>query len=190
MFTGIIEAKVKVLNITKTNLEIKRPVFFENLKIGQSIAINGACLTVTILKKDKIGFDVIPETFACTNLADSKIVNLERALKASGRFEGHIVQGHVDGKIKLLARKIEGEGERFTFTKPVKYSQFFVPKGSIALNGISLTIASSSKDNFSVAIIPHTLEKTNFQELKINEEVNFECDVLLKFFNESITIPK
>lgn len=184
MFTGIIETTAKLLDKNLNQIIIEKPKIFTDIKIGQSISVNGACLTVTKTDSNKIQFDVVPETFMRTNLGKAKIVNLERAMPANGRFEGHIVQGHVDGKIKLLKKIKEGKGERFVFEKPLEKDQYFVQKGSITLNGISLTIAKDNKDTFEVAIIPHTLNETNFAEIQEQDEINFECDIIAKLLEK------
>ena len=178
MFTGIVEIYEKVLKIGENFLEINRPKIFEKLKIGQSISINGACLSIVNFDTKKMRFEIMKETFARTNLKNSKFVNLERAMMINSRFEGHCVLGHVDGFLKFLEKK----GEKFSFQKPRKFEKFFVEKGSISLNGISLTIANDLEKYFEVGIIPQTLEKTNFQFLQKNDLVNFECDVLAKYF--------
>lgn len=185
MFTGIIEAKTRVLSFKNNLLRIERPQAFTELKIGQSIATNGVCLTVIDFDEQKIAFDVMPETIRRTNLSEAEVINLERALPASGRFEGHVVQGHVDGVLTLLERKQEGDWQIFVLEKPIEYANLLVEKGSVALNGISLTIASVDKQIFSVALIPHTLENTNFNEAKIGEKINFECDILAKLLLEA-----
>jgi riboflavin synthase len=184
MFTGIVETYSKVAQQTDFKLKIHRPPIFQQLKAGQSIAVNGACLTLTTLEDDLLHFDVVPETYAKTNLASSPEVNLERALKADGRFEGHIVQGHTDGTLKFISRQKEGEGERWTLEKPASFDPYFVSKGSITLNGISLTIAKENADTFEVALIPHTLEQTNFQFLQAGDLLNFECDILAKYLEK------
>ncbi len=180
MFTGIVEDKVRVINRSNTGIEIARPKIFSDLQKGQSIALNGACLTLIDFDQEKLKFDIVPETFRRTNLGSAEIVNVERALKADGRFEGHVVQGHIDGFLELLERKKEGEGEFFTFKKPVEYAKYFTEKGSIALNGVSLTIAKEDQDTFGVALIPHTLEITNFGKMKTGDLINFECDIFAK----------
>ncbi|MCT4592041.1 MAG: riboflavin synthase [Candidatus Gracilibacteria bacterium] len=176
MFTGIIEAKVEVIERGNGILKISRPPIYKDLAYGQSIAINGACLTLARFDEDFLEFDVLDETFAKTNLGESKIANTERALKADGRFEGHVVQGHVDGVIKFLRK----DGERHYFSKPEGFDQFFVYKGSISLNGVSLTIAEDLDDQFCVALIPHTLELSNLGDLEPEDGINFECDIFAK----------
>lgn len=184
MFTGIIENSAKLLKRTDTSITIKRPENFTKLTIGQSIANNGACLSVTKYDDTSISFDVVPESFARTNLASAELINLERAMTANGRFEGHIVLGHVDGVVELLKKKPEGEGERLTFSAPDTLKPFLTEKGSITLNGVSLTIASVSEKNFDVAIIPQTLEKTNFHALKTGDMVNYEADYFAKLLHK------
>jgi len=181
MFTGIIESTAEVLSRTQTGLTIARPQEFSELKMGQSIAVNGACLSVSAYNKDSISFDVVPETFARTNLGAVELVNLERALSVQGRFEGHIVSGHIDQVSKLLKREKELSGELFTFELPAALEKFLVEKGSITLNGISLTIAILTDDTFSIAIIPQTLEWTNLGLLEEGDAVNVEVDIMGKY---------
>ncbi len=131
MFTGIIESTAEVLQISDSQIVIARPELFSKLSLGQSIAVNGACLSVVEFDKKSMKFDVVPETFSRTNLGKAKRVNLERAMPADGRFEGHIVLGHVDSQTKLLSRTKEGNGERFVFTLPPEITPFAVEKGSV-----------------------------------------------------------
>jgi riboflavin synthase len=180
MFTGIIEATATVVKRTDTGITLARPQIFSGLSIGQSIAVNGACLTVTRLQEKEIGFDVVPETFRRTNLGTAELVNLERAMPATGRFEGHIVLGHVDGTTRLISRTAEGEGERFAFALPAELQRYFVAKGSACINGISLTIAALTAKTFEIAVIPHTLAMTNLGTLSAGDEVNFEADYFAK----------
>ena len=157
---------------------------FKELKNGQSIAVNGACLSVIDFSSADIRFDVVPETFRRTNLKDSQRVNLERAMPIDGRFEGHIISGHVDITTQLLERKKEGEGERFVFHLPEEISAFVVEKGSITVNGVSLTVASVSANAFHIAVIPHTLHCTNLGDLQIRDEVNVEADIMAKYLHK------
>jgi riboflavin synthase len=189
MFTGIVETIAEVQKKTSEKLVIARPQIFPKLSIGQSIAVNGACLSVSEYDEKSISFNVLSETFRRTNLSESKEVNLERAMLANGRFEGHIVLGHVDTTLRLLKKNTENSGVEYVFELPEdeEEQKFFVSKGSISLNGVSLTIGNiSSKDEnqkntFSVFLIPLTLEKTNLGNLKINEKVTVEYDYLAKF---------
>lgn len=180
MFTGIIETTAEVLERSETGIALSRPKDFEDVHIGQSIAVNGACLSVREFNAAALRFDVVPETFRRTNLAEAKHVNLERSLSASGRFEGHVVLGHVDAVATLLKRKTEGDGEWFRFATPTNLAPYFVDKGSVSLNGISLTIAKCDHESFEIAIIPHTLELTNLSDLKAGAKVNVEADYFAK----------
>lgn len=180
MFTGIIEATAKIINRNESGIIVSRPEKFTDITVGQSIAVNGACLTVVEFKDDSLWFDVVPETFRRTNLGIAETVNLERALAANGRFEGHVVLGHVDAIMPLISRAREGNGERFIFRLPPELSPYFTEKGSVCLNGISLTIADLDSEKFSIAVIPHTLEETNFKLLKIGDEVNVEAEYFAK----------
>ncbi len=180
MFTGIVEATAKVLQRDETGFRLARPKHFSELQHGQSIACNGACLTLTGFDAESLRFDIIPETFARTNLATADPINLERALAAHGRFEGHVVLGHVDATTELVARTPEGEGERWRFALPQEIAPFVVEKGSICLNGISLTIAGCADDWLEIALIPTTLAVTNLAGLQPGATVNVEADYFAK----------
>ncbi len=184
MFTGIIEATAKVIERTKNGFVLSRPKFFDELQIGQSIACNGACLTLTTFDKATMHFDIIPETFARTNLNESKAINLERALAANGRFEGHIVLGHIDTTTQLLEKKPEGAGERMRFAIPEVIADYIVTKGSITINGVSLTIAACESDSFEIALIPTTLELTNLGKLQVGDSMNIEADYFAKLLHK------
>lgn len=180
MFTGIIEAAANIITRTATGITVARPEIFTQLAIGQSIAVNGACLTLTRFDERQMGFDVVPETFRRTNLGAADLVNLERAMPATGRFEGHVVLGHVDGTAALISRIAEGEGERFVFALPDALRKYFVEKGSVCVNGISLTIAALTGESFAIALIPHTLQLTNLKALQPGDLVNIEADYFAK----------
>lgn len=184
MFTGIIESTGQVLKAGKNSLAIKAPKLILELKKGSSIAVDGACLTV--IKKDKESFeaDVMPITFERTILGKRKkgdIVNLELAMSGSKRFEGHIVGGHVEGTAELLEMKIVENAYHLTFKLPEELTRYVVPTGSIAINGISLTVMHVTGDEFVIGIIPHTWENTNLQDLKVGDKVNIETDILAKY---------
>ncbi len=186
MFTGIIETLGEIAQLThegeNLHLEIKSPLAQE-LKIDQSVAHNGVCLTVVEVKPDAYVVTAIKETLDKTNLKALKkgsTVNLERAMKLGDRLDGHIVQGHVDGK--ALCKNIEEANGSWIFTFEYKNSEFStVEKGSITVNGVSLTVVNSKKGEFSVAIIPYTFENTSFKEIKIGTEVNLEFDIIGKY---------
>lgn len=187
MFTGIIEELGKVIKFKPPQLVVEAP--WKGMKTGESLAINGVCLTVVNSKKvsgskSHLAFDVVPETLACSNLGKLKsgsLVNVERPLGAGGRFGGHFVQGHVDGKAGIT-KVVEFNGSWiFTFKPPKKLLKFIAYKGSVALDGISLTVAKVRRGTFEVAIIPHTMTKTTLGFKKAGNEVNVETDVLAKY---------
>lgn len=179
MFTGIIESCVRVIHRSKTSLTLARPESINSITVGQSLACNGACLSVSEYTDSSISFDVLSETFRKTNLSNCEQVNIERALPSNGRFEGHIVLGHVDDTISLLSTHQESSGIEYRFSLPTE-KKYLVEKGSIALNGISLTIGKISNTFFSVYIIPLTLEKTNLKDCIPGQKVCVEYDYLGK----------
>ncbi|QQS58676.1 riboflavin synthase [Candidatus Peregrinibacteria bacterium] len=180
MFTGIIETTATVLKKTDSGITVSRPHLFGDLHTGQSIAINGACLTVVRFSEKEMEFDVVPETFSRTNLGSAKLVNLERAMPANGRFEGHIVQGHIDGTAHLLDDISEDLGKRLRFQLLKDLFPFFAKKGSVCINGVSLTLASVERDFFEVVLIPHTIQETNLGKLHYGDLVNIEADIFAK----------
>jgi riboflavin synthase len=187
MFTGIIESIGEVIAIQKdkenVHFTIKSPISNE-LKVDQSVAHNGACLTVTHCGDGIHKVTAIKETILKTNLGDWQVgdlVNLERCMKADGRFDGHMVYGHVDGLGKCIRKKDQEGSTLFEFAFASEFDNYLVEKGSICLNGISLTIFDVGKGRFSVAIIPYTIEHTNLQKLEVNGVVNLEFDILGKY---------
>ncbi len=187
MFTGIIEelGTVVALQKDKENLDITiHADFASELKIDQSVAHNGVCLTVVSIKDDTYTVTAIKETLDKTNLNDLKegdIVNLERGMKLGDRLDGHIVQGHVD-QIATCTAISEADGSwYFTFNYDPGLSNITIEKGSITVNGVSLTVVNSKKNEFSVAIIPFTYEHTNFNTFEVGTVVNLEFDVIGKY---------
>jgi len=187
MFTGIIEelGEVIKLNTDKENLHITvRSNISKKLKIDQSLAHNGVCLTVVELGEDSHTITAIKETIDKSNIGELSIgsrVNLERAMKLGSRLDGHIVQGHVD-QIGICTKVDVLEGSWvFTFSYDATYNNLTIEKGSITINGVSLTVVDSKENSFSVAIIPYTHEHTNFHQIKINDSVNLEFDVIGKY---------
>lgn len=185
MFTGIIEALGTVIEVTPTlgNIEFRLTSPFTNqLKIDQSLAHNGVCLTVTGIEEDVYSVTAVKETLEKSNLGSLQpgdSVNLERCMKADGRLDGHIVQGHVD-TTGVVTRIEDHEGSRkFTFSHPGIHQT--VPKGSITVNGVSLTVVDSSRESFSVVIIPYTFEHTTFRTLNPGDSVNLEFDIIGKY---------
>lgn len=187
MFTGIIETIGTVTNLTseKENLHITVKSDITNeLKIDQSVSHNGVCLTVIAIDDNNYTVTAIKETLTKTNLGSLKVeskVNLERAMKLGDRLDGHIVQGHVD-QIAECTNIQEANGSWiFTFKYDAELSNITIEKGSITVNGVSLTVVNSKKDSFSVAIIPYTYKHTNFNTFKIGTIVNLEFDVIGKY---------
>jgi len=187
MFTGIIEhlGKVKTIVMKGGNLHLQIEARFAGkLKLNESVCHNGACLSVIPLTKTRYEVMAVKETLDRTNLKHLQVgdtINLERSLPANGRIDGHFVQGHVDGTVKCQSvKKLKGS-HVFTFICKKGDSKYIVEKGSVALNGVSLTVANTSKDTFSVAIIPYTFEHTNFNSIKVGSEVNVEYDILGKY---------
>ncbi|MDK2953750.1 MAG: riboflavin synthase [Kosmotoga sp.] len=178
MFTGIVEY-VSKMEIRGNTLVIENP--FDDVKIGDSIAVNGVCLTATAVGRH-ITFTCGLETLKRTNLGiwNGREANIERALPVNGRFDGHIVTGHIDGTIKFLKSLKERETTWMTFSMP-RERWGIAEKGSIAINGISLTIAKIDLDTFTVQVIPHTFENTNLRTLHPGDIVNYEIDVIARY---------
>ncbi len=189
MFTGIIETIGEVVNLREegTNLHIGiRSAISKELKVDQSVSHNGVCLTVTQLSKEEHWHDVtaIKETLDLTNLGELKvgdIVNLERCMPANGRFDGHIVQGHVDGVATCTKIEEVGGSWYFSFAFEAADDRLLVPKGSICVDGTSLTVVNPTENSFQVAIIPYTYEHTRFGRYKEGDTVNLEFDILGKY---------
>ena len=187
MFTGIIEAQAQILDIkeegTNKHFMLSCP-FIEELKIDQSVAHNGVCLTVVALQPDSYTVTAIAETLNKTNLNDLKPgdkVNLERCMAANGRFDGHIVQGHVD-QTAVCKEILNQDGSwLFTFEYNPAAGNITVEKGSVCVNGISLTVVNSQQNSFSVAIIPYTYEHTNLNQVEPGTRVNLEFDIIGKY---------
>ena len=189
MFTGIIEEIGRMAKVSKQSqamvLTIEAQIILEDIHLGDSIAVNGVCLTVTAFNSNSIKVDVMPETFRHTDLRRLTVgsrVNLERAVSGSGRFGGHYVQGHVDTTGTILSRRTEENAVVFS-VEPVDSSvmRYIIPRGSITLDGISLTVVVVNETSFTVSIIPHTLSQTIMQEKKIGDFVNIETDLLGKY---------
>ena len=192
MFTGIVEVMAKVKALEKRQnlytLAVERPKAFNDIKIGDSIANDGVCLTVTAMKAGCFYFDLMKETLDATTLkrlAPGKKVNLERAMKADARMGGHFVTGHVDavGRIRDIRTLPNYVEYRITLQKDLM--RYVVPKGSVAIDGISLTVGEVRKDWFAVYFIPHTLEVTTIGSKKAGDEVNIETDLLAKYILKS-----
>jgi riboflavin synthase len=193
MFTGIVEERGRILakSPTKNGVTLEIQSSFEDLKLGDSIAVDGVCLTVTALPKTGVFLaDVSPETLRLTRLGDYSVdllVNLERPLRFSDRLGGHYVTGHVDQKARVATLKPLSEYLEISFSDVLPSSQaFLVKKGSITVNGVSLTVNEVFQGGFSVCLIPHTLEKTNLSLLKAGDEVNLEFDWMAKMIRQEV----
>jgi len=188
MFTGLIEDIGKITALRLRNgsavmtVQTKLPV--GRMAMGASVAVNGACLTVVKKLKNAFTVDVSPETLACTNLGRLKpgsLVNLEQPMRLNERLGGHLVTGHVDGVGKITAVKPHGEFTIFTFQIASELGRLLVAKGSVAVDGISLTVNQCRREAFSVAIIPFTLQHTNLQGRRVGDKVNIETDLIGKY---------
>lgn len=188
MFTGIIEKLAPITQLSPKNDELKFVIAtsYPDLELGESIAVNGVCLTVAEIhpSKNEATFFLSQETLSRSNLKEVKQgakVNLERAMKANARLSGHIVQGHVDGVGKLLKSERNGDAHLLEFEIPQTLCPYIVEKGSICLNGVSLTVNQIEDQKVYITLIPHTWENTNFKELKAGALINIEVDVLAKY---------
>jgi riboflavin synthase len=188
MFTGLIREVGRVAAVeggdAGVRLEIVAPLTSGDAALGDSVSINGVCLTVVAVEGDRLAFDAVPETLSRSSLgrlAPGSSVNLEPALRAGDALGGHYVQGHVDGVGTVRSVEPEGDGRRLWFDAPGELLRYVVEKGSIAVEGTSLTIAALDDAGFAVALIPHTLEATTFGSLRPDDPVNLEVDVLAKY---------
>jgi riboflavin synthase len=190
MFTGIVEALGTVSTVINgtdsAQLTILSNGFFSDIKVGDSISVNGCCLTAVTYTSDAFTVDVMKQTLAITNIGKLKVgdeVNLEKAMKVSDRLGGHIVQGHVDSLATLSAINQGEDWYELVFEVPTTYLKYMQQQGSITLNGVSLTIAKLDDRNRAVSVwlIPETLKRTNLSKLKVGDQVNLEVDVLAKY---------
>lgn len=185
MFTGIVEELGKIQRITSDKVTVECKTVLDSTKLGDSIAVNGVCLTVTDLTSNSFTADISSETLRIiAPLKSGDFVNLERALVANGRFGGHIVSGHIDGKGKFVSINKDNE---ISLELPSEIIKYVVKKGSIAINGISLTIAEINNNTIDLAIIPHTLKNTNLKFLKSGDFVNIETDILAKYVEKFLS---
>ena len=188
MFTGLVEAYVPVRSISRRGagavLSVERPAIFDDLSLGDSVAVDGVCLTATRVDARSFDADVSEETLSRSTLGTLRAgrkVNLERAMSAGSRFGGHMVSGHVDATVRFLGKTAAGASSVYRFELPQALSRLVVDKGSVALAGISLTVADLGDDEFSVAVIPHTEQVTGLGALAPGDLVNFEADGIGKY---------
>jgi riboflavin synthase len=193
MFTGIVEALATVAGLADEppglRIMLREPRVAREAKVGDSIAVNGCCLTVVATEEDVLAFQAGPETLARTSLgrlATGSRVNLEQSLKLSDRLGGHLVTGHIDGVGHLIERIDSGNWSDFHFRAPANLLPQMVSKGSIAVDGVSLTLVEVAGDRFSVAIIPHTLAVTTLGRLAVGDAVNLETDLLAKYVQRQL----
>jgi riboflavin synthase len=210
MFTGLIEEVGEVVAVTASDsrtqlrlkvpstrrlsvLQIAAPGIAKKSRNGDSIAVNGCCLTLTSRRGNRLTFDLLEETIACTNLKKlrrSDRVNLERALPAQGRLGGHFVQGHIDCVSRIIAFEEKGADFRLEVELPAQFAKYVARKGSIALNGISLTVADVFPKSFAVWIIPYTKRHTNLDHARVGDLVNVEFDILAKYVERMLSAPR
>jgi len=193
MFTGLVEAAGAVESFTERgdgagSLVVRAGSVAEGLRLGDSVAVNGCCLTVTTLDTDHLRFDLLGETLARTNLGGAKPgdrVNLERPLRAGAPLGGHFVQGHIDDTAPVLALEPRGDDRRMEIGLVRDYARLVAVKGSVAVNGVSLTVAGVGPDRFWVWLIPHTLAITNLGDCGPGDRVNIEFDILAKYLDRA-----
>lgn len=187
MFTGIVEATGTVESVQGHRISIRTPWNAQTITPGQSIAVQGCCLTVVNVKDNSLTFDLSDETFSKTNFASlqpNQTLNLERAMEMGKRFDGHMVSGHVDtiAKIKTITPSADKTSTVFEISGLKDHLMQFIPKGSVTIDGVSLTVNEVTDDGFKVCIIPYTMSHTVFSNLKVNDTVNIEFDMIGKFF--------
>ena len=184
MFTGIVEEVGVVAKISDNGMTVLATKVTEDLKLGDSIAVNGTCLTAVSFDRTEFSVDLSPETVRRTSLGRLSVggpVNLERALLASDRMGGHIVQGHVDGTGRIMSTKRDGDSTIFRIRVPKRLNRYIVEKGFVAVDGISLTVVKIGASSFTLAVIPYTLKNTNLAALSVGDRVNLEADILAKY---------
>lgn len=193
MFTGIVEGMGRVIRLLRrgggARLEVRAPGMLDGLKIGDSVAVNGACVTVTAVEGDAFACDLVPETLARTTLGmlqANEEVNIERPMRADSRFDGHIVQGHIDVVGVVRSRRKVGAQEMLEINVPFELTRYLAPKGSVAVDGVSLTLVDVNRDRFRVALIPHTISMTTLGRKIQGSTVNVEVDVLSKYVERHI----
>jgi len=188
VFTGIVEEVGKLASKAgdqrASRLVIAASRVLEDVQLGDSIAVNGVCLTVTSFNSRQFTADVMPETMQTTTLGSlrpGELLNLERAMAAGDRFAGHLVSGHVDGVGRIIARRPDANAVRYDIQAPEKLLKTMIHRGSIAVDGISLTIAGLGESFFTVSVIPHTMRHTNLLQRRMGDQVNLECDMIGKY---------
>ena len=195
MFTGIVAEVGRVIRCQQTDrgrrLMVQAPGITEDLEVGDSVAVNGICLTAVEVDPPRFQMEAVAETLARTNLgeaAEGSSVNLERPVRLGGRLGGHVVQGHVDGVGVVLDIQPEGESRRVVLSVPEELERYLVYKGSVAVDGVALTVTAVGKRSFEVALIPHTLASTTLGSWKAGDKANIEVDILAKYVERLLVI--
>lgn len=188
MFTGLIEDIGSIRSLRRQGdaaiIAVATTLPLDQVRLGDSIAVNGVCLTVTALSADTFSADVSPESLSCTTLGaltSGMRVNLERALRLGDRLGGHLVGGHIDAVAVIASRRQDHNAVRFAFELPLPVMRYLAPKGSVAIDGISLTVNRVTASGFEVAIIPHTLARTTLVDKQVGERVNIETDLIARY---------
>ena len=184
MLTGIVEELGVVVKISDNAMTVQASKVTEDLKLGDSISVNGTCLTAVNFSRTEFSVDLSPETMRRTSLGQLSVgspVNLERALLATDRMGGHIVQGHVDGTGRVMSRRVDGDSILFRIRVPKRLNPYIVEKGFVAVDGISLTVVKRGASSFTLAVIPYTLKNTNLASVSVGDRVNLEADILAKY---------
>lgn len=194
MFTGIVEAVGIVSDVAGSaagkRFRIQSPIVTDELAIGSSIAVDGTCLTVVAAEPGWFDVELVSETLGRTSFGSTvagSAVNLERALPATGRFDGHIVQGHIDGVGSVVFLEPDGAGWRLRLSAPPAVAPYLVEKGSVTVQGVSLTVACVNESEFEIALIPHTVESTTLGRLVSGDSVNLEADILAKYIERLLS---
>ncbi|MFC4738014.1 riboflavin synthase [Bacillus daqingensis] len=195
MFTGIIEEKGKIVSMNETGeaivMTVEAPEILSDVKLGDSIAVNGVCLTVASFEGSQFTVDLMPETVRATSLrlvSEGSEVNLERAMAAGGRFGGHFVSGHVDGTGIIKKKEADQNAVYVEIEVEPKLRQYLTMKGSVAVDGTSLTIFGLTDTSFTLSLIPHTLKETVMGSRQVGDPVNVECDMLAKYVEELLAV--
>ena len=196
MFTGIILDTGRIAALKTYGDDLRAYIQVDKLPLseqqpGSSIAVNGVCLTIVDMESDRFGVDISAETLSCTTLGalvEGSRVNLEPALTPTTALGGHLVSGHVDGVGELLDYREDGRSIRFEFSAPPELARFIAPKGSIALDGVSLTVNNVDRNRFNVNIIPHTMDETVFGEYRAGSKVNLEVDVIARYLDRLYSV--
>lgn len=184
MFSGIVEEQARILVAKGGQLTVESKLDHQFTTVGDSVCINGVCLTVVKVLRGELSFDLAPETVRCSNLGELKVgdrVNLERSLKVGDRISGHFVFGHVDAVLTVVERREDGNSIEIWFVLPEEFRRYVVPKGSVTLSGVSLTVGAVKPDRFCVWLVPHTSSVTSLGVLGIGDRANFEVDMLARY---------